>query len=91
MVKTPRFQYSSIPGQGPRILHAIGPGQKNKYMMVGGSDGEESACTAGEPGSVSRSGRSPGEGNGYQLQHPYLENPIVRGVWQAEVHRVAKS
>jgi len=30
----------------------------------GGSAGKESACNAGDPGSVSGSGRSPGEGNG---------------------------
>ena len=31
----------------------------------GGSDGKESACNAGDPGSIPGSGRSPGEGNGY--------------------------
>ena len=30
----------------------------------GGSDGKESACNAGDPGSVPGLGRSPGEGNG---------------------------
>ena len=30
----------------------------------GGSDGKESACNAGDPGSIPGSGRSPGEGNG---------------------------
>ena len=29
-----------------------------------GSDGTESACRTGDPGSTSGSGRSPGEGNG---------------------------
>ena len=37
------------------------------------------------------SGRSPGEGNGNPIQYPCLENPKDRGVWQATVHRVAKS
>ena len=41
----------------------------------GGSDGKESACNAGDPGSIPGSGRSPGEGNGYPLQYSYLENP----------------
>ena len=36
----------------------------------GGSDGKESACNAGDPGSVPESGRSPGEGNGNPLQYP---------------------
>ena len=31
----------------------------------GGSDGKESTCSAGDLGSISRLGRSPGEGNGY--------------------------
>ena len=33
----------------------------------GGSDGEESACNAGDPGSIPGSGRSPGEGNGNSI------------------------
>jgi len=36
-------------------------------------------------------GRSCGEGNGNPLQYSCLENPIVRGVWRATVHRVSKS
>ena len=32
----------------------------------------------------------PGEGNGNPLQY-YLENPTVRGAWQATVHRVTES
>ena len=35
-------------------------------------------------------GRSPGEGNGYPLQHSLLENPMDRGVWWAPVHRVTR-
>ena len=31
----------------------------------GGSDSKESACTAGDPGSIPGLGRAPGEGNGY--------------------------
>ena len=33
----------------------------------GSSDGKESTCNAGDPGSVPGSGRSPGEGNGFPL------------------------
>ena len=40
----------------------------------GGSNGKESACNTGDPGSTPRSGRSPGKGNGYPLQYSYLEN-----------------
>ena len=43
--------------------------------IPGGSDGKESACKAGDPGSIPGSGRSPGEGHGYPLQYSCLENP----------------
>ena len=56
----------------------------------GGSDGKESACNSGDPGSILGSGRSPGEGNGYSLQYSCLENPMDRGAWQATVHGVTK-
>ena len=42
-------------------------------------------------GLIPRSGRYPGGGHGSPLQYSCLENPIDRGVWQAAVHRVAKS
>ena len=57
----------------------------------GGSDGKESACNAGDPGSTPGSGRSPGEENGYPLQYSCLENPIDRGAWWATAYGVAKS
>ena len=57
----------------------------------GGSDGKESACSAGNPGSVPGLGRYPGEGNGLSLQYSSLENPMDRGAWLATVHGVAKS
>ena len=44
----------------------------------GGSDGKESACSAGDPGSIPGLGRSPREGNGYPLQYSCLENCIGR-------------
>ena len=42
-------------------------------------------------GSISGSGRYPGRGHDSPLQYSCLENPMDRGVWQATVHRVAKS
>ena len=42
----------------------------------GGSDGKESACNAGDLGSIPGPGRSPGEGNGNPLQYSCLENPM---------------
>ena len=52
--------------------------------------GKESACNAGDLGSISGLGRSPGEGNGNPLQCSCLENPMDRGTWQATVHGVAR-
>ena len=61
------------------------------WGFPGGSDSKESACIAGDPGSITRSGRYPGEGNGYPLQYFCLENSIDRGAWQTTVHGLAKS
>ena len=47
----------------------------------GGSEGEESACNAGDPGSIPGSGRSPEEGNGNSFQYSCLENTMDRGAW----------
>ena len=52
----------------------------------GGSDGKESACNAGDPGSFPDLGRSSGEGNGNPFQYSFLENSMDRGAWQAIVH-----
>ena len=49
-----------------------------------GSAGKESACNAGDLGSIPALERSPGEGNGYPLQHSGLENSMT-------VHGVTKS
>ena len=57
----------------------------------GSSDGKESAYSAGYLGSIPRSGRSPGEGNGNPLQYSCLENPMDQGARWATVHGVAKS
>ena len=55
--------------------------------------GKESSCNtgaAGDPGSIPRSGRSPGEGHGNPLNYACQENPTDRGIWQATVHGFAK-
>ena len=57
----------------------------------GGSDGKESACNVGDPGSIPGSGRYPGGGHGNPLQYSCLENPMDRGAQRASVHGVAKS
>ena len=52
---------------------------------------KESACNAEDPGWISGSGKSPGEGNGNPLQYSCLENPRDRGPWRATVHGVRES
>ena len=47
------------------------------------SDGKESACSAGDLGSIPGLGRSPGEGNGHPLQYPCLENLMDRGAYSS--------
>ena len=64
---------------------------KVEMGFPGGSDGKESACNAGDLGSIPGLGRSPREGNDNPLQYTCLENPMGRGAWQATVHGVTKS
>ena len=56
-----------------------------------GSDGKESACNAGDLGSIPGSGRSHGGGDDNLLQYSCLENPMDRESWRPIVHEVAKS
>ena len=51
-----------------------------------GSDNKESACDAGELGSIPGLGRTPGEGKGYPLPYSGLENSM-----DCIVHGIAKS
>ena len=44
----------------------------------GGASGKESACNAGDIGSISGSGRSSGRENGYPLQCFLLEDSMER-------------
>ena len=54
------------------------------------SVGKESSCSAGDPGSIPGSGRSPGEENGNPLQYSCLDNPVDRGAWRATAHGVTR-
>ena len=56
----------------------------------GSSVSKESACSAGDPGSIPGLGRSIGEGNGKPLQYSCLENPVDREAWWATVHGIAR-
>ena len=44
------------------------------WGFLGGSDGKESACNAGDLGSIPELGRSPGKGKDYPFQYSGLEN-----------------
>ena len=55
----------------------------------GGSDGKGSACNAGDLGSITGLGRSPGGGHGNPLQYSCLENGQI--AWQAIINGVRKS
>ena len=52
--------------------------RKNDFLLFippsQGSDSKESACNAGDPGSIPGLGRSPEKGNGNPLQYSCLEN-----------------
>ena len=54
---------------------------------------KESTCNAGDArdaGSIPWSARSPGGGNGNQLQYSCPENPMNTGTWRATVRGVEK-
>ena len=73
------------------ILSKILNDPSNLLGFPDGSDGEESASSAGDLGWIPGLGRSPEERNGNPLQYSCLENSTDRGAWQAAVHRVTKS
>ena len=56
----------------------------------GGPGDKEFAFSAGDLGSIPRSGRSPGGGHGFPLQCSCLENPTDGAAWRATVHGVVK-
>ena len=62
-----------------------------KWILLHESTVYPSACNSGDMGSIPRSGRSPGERNGYALQYSFLDNSMDRGDRRATVHGVAES
>ena len=69
------------PGRSP----GEGNGNPLQYFSIPcGSAGKESACNAGDLGSIPELGRSP-EGKGYPLQYSGLENSM-----DCTVHGVAR-
>ena len=59
--------------------------------FLGGSVVKNIPAKAGDKGLIPGLGRSPGGGNGTQLQYSCLENSMDRGGWWAIVHGVTKS
>ena len=58
-----------------------------QFSNNSGSDGKESACSAGDLGSIPGLGRTPGEGKGYPLQYSGPENSmdcIVHGLTKSQ-------
>ena len=60
------------------------------YLHIGDgaslvADSKESACNAGDLGSIPGSGRAPGEENEYSLQCSCLGNPMGAGAWWATI------
>ena len=68
-------------------LHFLG----HNLAFSGSSNSKETACNAGDLGSIPGWGRSLGEGNGNPLQYSCLENPTDRGACWATVHGATKS
>ena len=65
-----------------------------RYVDLGfpsSSDSKESACNAGDLGSIPGLGISPGEGNGNPLQFSCMDNSMDRGAWIAIIYGVSKS
>ena len=57
-------------------------GDPRKQMTFpGGSDGKETACSAGDEDFIPGLGRCPGEGNGNLLKYSCLENSVDGGAW----------
>ena len=56
----------------PQLRETIGLHWDFPFDPAGSSAGKESACNAGDPSSIPRSGRSPGEGISYPLQYSWV-------------------
>ena len=75
-------------------IHSCGCNNRAVCSNLGfldGSGSKESACNAGDLGSIPRSGRSPGDGNSNPLQYSDLENSMDRGAWWTTAHEVSRS
>ena len=60
---------------------------KEAWGFPGSSAGKESTCNVGDPGLITGSGRSPGEGIGYPLQYSWAS--LVSSAVKESTHNVA--
>ena len=79
------FPASLLRGSGTRDIH------HHILGFPGASVVKNPPANAGDEGSNSGSGRSPGGGHGNPLQCSCLGNPRDRGAWRATAQGVAKS
>ena len=80
-----------FPTLTPKLLHTLLTQSYPQYLdSLCSSVDTESVCSTGDPGSIPGWERSPGEGNGNQLQYSCLENPMDTGAWQATVYGVTR-
>ena len=70
-----------------QILKGFTGGSVVKNLPANAGETED----VGDSDLIPGSGSSHGAGNGNPLQYSCLENPTVRGAWQATVHGVSKS
>ena len=75
-------QHLNVSGDGGTLI--LMPDLRGKSFLFdqqvgfpGGSVGEESACSTGDPGSIPGLGRFPGEGIGYPLQDSWA-SPVAQ-------------
>ena len=61
------------------LVYCFDIGLCSQVGFPGGLIGKESACSAGDSGSIPGLGRSPGGGHSNPLQYSCLENPMYRG------------
>ena len=88
-----RFQkkiFLSFPDKESNGLVRNGGYYGDELGFPGRSYCKESACNAGDLGSIPGLGSSPGGGHGNPLQYSCWSKPMDRGAWQATVHGAIK-
>ena len=83
VITNPTIQLTKGPGNQRSIIHSllqqISDQHKTKTGRPSWLSAQDSACLAGDVGSIPRLGRCPGGGNSNMLQYSCLENPMDRG------------